>query len=784
MLNPAKRPTEPIRPPRGGAWRLALLALAAIGAGGFAQDAGGPARTIRVVLDDNYAPYSFRAGDGRLQGILIDQWQAWEKRTGIRAELRAMDWGEAVRRMRAGEFDVIDAIVATPERRAEFEFTPVYATVEVPIFFRGDVSGITDLASLRGFPVGVKAGDQHVEKLEAAGVTTLIPFPNYDAMIAAAGRHKINVFVADAPAAIYLLHKAGLAAEFRHSAPVFRDGLQRAVRKGNDALAQEVEDGFAALAPGDLSRIDEKWFGRTLNRYGDYLATAGYAAGAALLLIAGLIGWNRTLQRRVRQRTAALSESEARFRQIAGNIREVVWLGTVDWSKTLYVSPAYEAVWGRSCASLYRDPRSFLAAIHPDDRARAGEAVDRNRAHGFNVEYRIVRPDGSLRWVRDRGFPIREGDAPADRVAGITEDITERKLAAEAGKRAEDRIRLIIDTIPMMAWSVRPDGVVDFLNRRWLEYAGLTLEEYVKDPMVVLHPEDVPRAVEKWLASLATGEAYEDEMRLRRADGKYRWFLVRTAPLRDAAGAIVRWFGSSVDIEDRKEAMEALRHSERQLHALVGRLHTVREDEAKRIARELHDDLGQKLTALNMALAELDLKLTAATPGQREQIARMHATVDQTVEVVQKLASELRLGQLDILGLTAAIEWQLQEFARRSGIACDVLRLDEIDRLSDAQRTAVFRILQEALTNVVRHAGARRVTVSLEAGADRVILRIHDDGRGIAPAERNDRKAIGLLGMRERAQGVGGDVVIAGEPGRGTTVLVTIPRQPNGRIHP
>jgi signal transduction histidine kinase len=232
------------------------------------------------------------------------------------------------------------------------------------------------------------------------------------------------------------------------------------------------------------------------------------------------------------------------------------------------------------------------------------------------------------------------------------------------------------------------------------------------------------------------------------------------------------------NITERKQAEEALQRSEEQLQALVGRLNTVREDEAKRIARQLHDDLGQELTALNMELSDLETKLADSTPSQRAQIAQMHRTVDKTIDAVQALSYELRLGQLDLLGLAAAIDWQLKEFSLKTGTRVEITRLDEISSLSDSKCTAVFRILQEALTNIVRHAGASRVLVSLEAGKDKVTLEIRDNGRGIAAAELNDRRALGLLGMRERAISVGGNLTISGAPGTGTAVLVTVPMEP------
>ncbi len=139
-------------------------------------------------------------------------------------------------------------------------------------------------------------------------------------------------------------------------------------------------------------------------------------------------------------------------------------------------------------------------------------------------------------------------------------------------RQKENHLRLVIDTIPTMAWSVRPDGVVDFLNKRWVDYSGLTLERYVQDPTGPIHPEDIPRVLKKWRAAMAAGESSEDEMRLRRADGEYRWFLVRTVPLRDEQGNIVKWYGTSTDIEDRKRAEDALRESEERFAAFMDNL--------------------------------------------------------------------------------------------------------------------------------------------------------------------------------------------------------------------
>jgi PAS domain S-box-containing protein len=512
-------------------------------------------------MDNNYAPYSFQSDEGKLQGILIDQWYEWEKKTGIKVDIHAMDWCEALRLMRADEFDVIDCIVETTDRKSYFDFTPAYTTVGASIYFRSDISGITDLSSLKGFPIGVKTGDQHIDKLKAKGATNLILFENNNAIIQAAREKKINVFLIDNPSALHLLNKMGIASEFRHSATIFEDKLRRAVRHGDNAMLDIVSSGFKTIESDKLKQIDEKWFGQTIHEYGRYFTYAGYALVVVVVVIATLVGWNRMLRKAVQLRTAALGESELRLRQITENIREVFWMATPAMGDILYVSPAYEYTWGRSLESLYQQPQSFYEAIHLEDRKRAIAMLKEQQEHGFDIEYRIVRPDGTVRWIRHRGFPVKAESGKVYRVAGVSEDITESKHAKDTLQKSEDRIRLIINTIPTMAWTIRPDGTVDFVNQRWLDYAGHSWEE-IEEPARIVHPEDLSRVLENWIENMASGKSYEEELRLKGADGEYRWFLVRTAPLHDEKGNVVKWYGVSIDIDESKRLGNALQESE------------------------------------------------------------------------------------------------------------------------------------------------------------------------------------------------------------------------------
>ncbi len=453
--------------------RLALLMLALVSAGAVAQTTVETPRTIRVVMDNAYAPYSFLSGDGKVHGILIDQWRAWEKKTGIKVEIHAMDWGEALRRMRAGEFDVIDSIVETAERRNYFDFTPTYAAIDVPIFFRKDISGITDIASLKGFPVGVKAGDQHIDKLKAKGVTTLIPFQNYDAMIAAAKQHKINVFVADDPSALYLLNKAGIEGEFRHSAPMFHDELRRAVRKGNATLLREVSDGFAAIEPGELKQINEKWFGRTINRIGRYLTYAGYTVSTALLIIAALAVWNRMLRKKVLQRTAALGESEQRFRRLVELMPVAVYVCDTEGIIQSYNDRAVE-LWGREpkpgdaaqryCASLrLYSPEGKLV---PHEESKMAEVL-RTGVPAHDLEVVIERPDGSCITTLVNIGPLRNGKGELIGAMNCFQDITERKRVELA---LDERLRFeTLLTELSAAFANLPTTQVDQEIDKWLQ---------------------------------------------------------------------------------------------------------------------------------------------------------------------------------------------------------------------------------------------------------------------------------------------------------------------------
>jgi signal transduction histidine kinase len=244
--------------------------------------------------------------------------------------------------------------------------------------------------------------------------------------------------------------------------------------------------------------------------------------------------------------------------------------------------------------------------------------------------------------------------------------------------------------------------------------------------------------------------------------------LARLAP------AVNRALAESEQRREHQKAQERLRRSHDQLRALTGHLQFVREEERTRIAREVHDELGQALTGLKLDLSWLSGKV-AGKRALQSKIKAMSAGVDDTIHTVRRIATELRPGVLDSLGLAAAIEWQALDFQQRTGIRCEV-KIEVKEAIWDQEfSTICFRIYQETLTNIIRHSKATHVDVRLAQIGNELVLTVRDNGRGISEKEIINARSIGLIGMRERVAQVGGEVFFFGLPGRGTTVTMRVP---------
>jgi signal transduction histidine kinase len=241
--------------------------------------------------------------------------------------------------------------------------------------------------------------------------------------------------------------------------------------------------------------------------------------------------------------------------------------------------------------------------------------------------------------------------------------------------------------------------------------------------------------------------------------------------------AVQRAMREAGERAERRRAQERLKKSHEQLRALSVYLQHVREDERIRISRQVHDELGQALTGLKMDLYWLASRLPKQLRAVRDKTKTMSAHIDSTIQTVRRISTELRPGILDDLGLVAALEWQAAEFQKRNGIKCEVVSEVAEPILEEELNTAFFRIFQESLTNVLRHANATRIDVRLWEETGNLLMEIRDNGRGISESDWTNTRSIGVLGMRERAALLGGELTITGAPDQGTTVRVRIPRE-------
>jgi PAS domain S-box-containing protein len=376
------------------------------------------------------------------------------------------------------------------------------------------------------------------------------------------------------------------------------------------------------------------------------------------------------------------------------------------------------------------------------------------------------------------------------RVAERTDELHQRAealqlLNGELAKKNQE-LDAIVKTAPDIIFSRQSDGSRDYISDRFYEYTGAAPGsangfgwlDYV-------HPDDSENSKMHWMRCVQTRQNYESEYRMRGKDGAYRWFRARAVPLYDHKGRIIRWYGTCSDIHDSKLIEHSMRESAVQLEKMVdertaalrrlsNRLMTMQDDERRRIARELHDGLGQEMVALKMMLNAIAKK----GPALKDQAAEAISVVDRSTQQVRSLSHLLHPPLLDEVGLLSALRWYLDGLTQRSGIETTLdTEPNDFPRLPLDLETAMFRIVQEALTNVFRHSGAQKAWITLVQRDNEIVVKVRDDGKGVVNevAElRGGSTGVGIGGMSERAKDFGGTLKLS-NANPGTMVEVTIP---------
>jgi PAS domain S-box-containing protein len=473
---------------------------------------------------------------------------------------------------------------------------------------------------------------------------------------------------------------------------------------------------------------------------------------------------------------------------LAGRAREALILRTVpvvmysakpsgDYG-ALWVSENVEALTGYPPRFFVDDSSLWASHLHPHDQEKAVMEFEKLPQEGsLAIEYRWQTSSGEYRWFRDEAMLIRRSDGTPQEIVGLWTDVTTRKQASELIRRQADIINQIEETVIALDL----DGHVMSWNRGAETMLGYSVEEALGKHISFIYPvEDREYLEREIMGPVKAKGTHQVEVRRLTKSGALRVAQLSLTLLRDDAGSPIGIIGYSMDITDRKIGEEALLNSRNQLAALAIRLESVREEERTRIALEVHDVLGGALTGVKLDVAWVHKRIAESIePAQQAAVlARLESArelLDSTIQSVRDIATTLRPGVLDELGLEAAVEWQAQEFQHRTGIACDTTIRPRNMALSPEQSTALFRILQEILTNVARHAQATTVHIRLEQSGEQVVLQVGDNGKGINGVEQSGPKAFGLLGMRLRSQQQGGEFDIQGTPGKGTMVTVKIP---------
>lgn len=510
--------------------------------------------------------------------------------------------------------------------------------------------------------------------------------------------------------------------------------------------------------------------------------------------------------------TEALRASQERMRLAA----EATGVGIWEWNVITNVM-----LWDTQLFHIYGiaptpdglvNYQAWSGALLPEDLAES-EAILRDtiyRAGHSTREFRIRRcSDGECRWIQSVETVRKNADGETEWVVGTNLDVTERKHAAEAVRAAGERFRLMAEAMPQKVCTIQPDGALSFLNARWHEFLGPTTLENLQKLgwQAVIHPADIEETLRHWRTCLDSGKNLELEHRVRNHEGKYRWHLTRSQPLRDGQGKITLWISTNTDIDDMVLAKEELIQAEQQLADRAVQLETLVaerteklrsanaqlvaeaqerkrleaevafavEYERERLGQELHDGTVQELTGIGMLLFALEQQMRKGSPEFANEAARLCQMIEDAHRNARDLAKNFYPVELEQHGLLAALESIAQRTCKKFGVLC-VVQADEhsTSQLRGEGAVQLFRIAQEALQNALKHAQAKKIVIRLDRHDEAWLLRIEDDGIGL-PGDSQMTGGMGLRIMQYRARIIHGRLTVRNNEHGGVLVSCLAP---------
>jgi PAS domain S-box-containing protein len=387
----------------------------------------------------------------------------------------------------------------------------------------------------------------------------------------------------------------------------------------------------------------------------------------------------------------------------------------------------------------------------------------------YMAEFRVVRADGEVRWVTDRGKFYYATNGRPQRGLGIGVDVTERKQAENAMRESEERFRLVANTAPVLIWMSGADKLCTYFNKPWLDFTGRPLSAELGNGWAEgVHSEDLRRCREIYTHAFDKREDFRMEYRLRRHDGEYRWIVDIGVPRFNPDRSFAGYIGSCMDVTERKLAEEALSSVSR-------RLIEAQEQERTRIARDLHDDINQRLALLAIELERLKMEIPDSSPEVLRRMDELRKNTSEIANDIQTLSHELHSPRLEYLGIVAAMKGFCQEFGKAQKAEIDFRNHDLPSPVPPDVSLCLFRVLQEALHNAAKHSGAPRFAVQLWGTPGEIHLTVRDAGVGFDLETAMKGRGLGLVSMQERIRLVNGTIAIASKLMNGTEVSVRVP---------
>ncbi|WP_175653462.1 PAS domain-containing sensor histidine kinase [Pseudomonas sp. Marseille-P9899] len=751
-------------------------------------------RSLRVgmVLQAPFAQFDRRLQ--QLSGVNVELMNMLARSLGLDLTWRNFsDQAELERALAGGEVDLAPGLTQTPAGLRLWLFSDPY--MRVPQLVVGPRSGAVavDLEKIGDVErVAVRMPSAVADYLRAT-------YSNLNLQGVPGERQALQLVVGE-QARYAVVDEAQLSrlsreSEFSELAVVgdigFPQLLRVASRRDWPLLADILERGLQAIPAKELEQLHSRWLQPKYPRLSE---SPGFWQNLALLFAAlffsgvAIIIWQRrqqhflehsllTAREDLAQRLSR--EEELRLSQFSLD-QSTVGILWVHWdSHVRYANHAVETMLGYQPGAMAERPLiDFDPELHMDrwldlwKRARASD----ESAQRF--ETRWLRADGSLLPVDMSLSFLRFRDA--EYLVVFLTDVTERRRAEAAQRESEARLKGIAANVPGLVFRLERDPGIDELEFPYISEGSEALVGYA--PAEIQHPDmglrslvhsadraDYHRVQDQ---ALASDSDWSWQGRILTRQGEQRWADIK-ASARKLSGGRVVWDGIVWDITQSKQVELELARSQEQLRELAAHLESVREEEKARIAREVHDELGQMLTVLKLETSMCELAYADLDPGLTERLGSMKRLIAQLFQLVRDVATALRPPILDA-GIASAIEWQAQRFEARTQIPCLVQVPENLPPLSDAKATSLFRVLQEALTNVMRHAQAHTVEITLHLDGPMLCLIISDDGLGFV---RDDSRptSFGLVGMRERVLMLGGDMHLESEPGEGTSLRVRIP---------